>query len=612
MLAKQPLPQGPHLTIVTNAGGPGVLATDAAIVNDCKLTSLSSSMVQELDQILPPAWSHSNPVDILGDADPERYAKVVNLLMSDPKSDGLLVILSPQDMTEPTQVAQRIRELAKIGSKPLFASWMGGLSVSDGAALLSHAQIPVFNYPDDAARTFAAMWKYGRNLQRLYEMPLVNATLRAEEESFVLAVQAKHTRKIILDALHQGRTLLNEYESKQILEDYGIEAVTTLIAKNEEQALEFSKQIGFPLVLKLFSPTITHKSDIGGVKLNLQSPEDVVRAYREILTSVVEHVGIEHFAGVTVQQMIREKGIELILGSTSDPQFGPVILFGMGGQWVEIIKDKALAIPPLNRNLARHLMQKTKIYKALLGARGMKAVNLALLEDILINFSRLVIENPRIKECDINPLLASSEQILALDARIVLHGSDVPDDKLPHIAIRPYPYEYVVKAALRNGTTVVMRPILPEDELLVKDFHRQLSDQTVRNRYFEFMSLDARVAHDRLIRICFNDYNREWAIVVEIQKHQKKELIGIGRLMRIPGTSRAQFKLIIRDDHHHLGLGSLLLKHLISIAKEENIEAVDGYILSENQGMLSICKKLGFSFHQTKHDPIIHVERIVA
>jgi acetyltransferase len=608
VLAKQPRPKGPRLTIITNAGGPGVLATDAAIFNHAELASLPPQTLAALDHVLPSAWSHSNPVDLLGDADAERYAKAVDILMQDPLSDGLLVILSPQDMTDATATAVTIKQLAQNTQKPLLTSWMGGASVREGAEILSYAQLPVFAYPDDAAKTFATMWRYSKNLQTLYEVPALSQSIVEEEKSLIAAGEPRHVKQLLQEVQKEGRTLLTEFESKQVLEDYGIPIVQTLVAHTPEEAASIAKQLGFPVVLKLFSQTITHKTDVGGVKLNLQSAEEVKQAFHDIQNSVTEKVGKEHFEGVTVQHMIKHTGYELILGSTTDPQFGPVVLFGMGGQLVEVFKDRALAIPPLNSNLARQLMQKTKIYEALLGIRGRKPINLSKLEEILIQFSLLIVENRRIKECDVNPLIASEDKIIALDARIVLHDFKISDDQLPRLAIRPYPFNYVRSVRLKNGVPLTLRPIYPEDEHLIVQFHRELSEHSVRQRYFEFMNLDQRVAHERLIRICFNDYDREWAIVAELDQNQQKKIIGIGRLIRIPGIPHAQFKLIIVDAYHHLGLGTQLLKHLLLIAKQEKIEVVDGYILFENKGMLKICEKLGFSLHQEKGSSIIHAE----
>jgi acetyltransferase len=607
VLAKQPRPKGPHLTIVTNAGGPAVLATDAVVFNEAELTSLSSPTIEALNQFLPPAWSHSNPVDLLGDADADRYAKTIELLEKDSKGDGLLVILSPQDMTDATATAEKIKVFGQNQDKPLLASWMGGESVREGADILSYAQIPVFAYPDEAAKTFATMWRYSKNLQALYEVPVFDHSI-IEEEATPFEGHPRHVKQIIHDAIKQGRHLLTEFESKQVLADYHIPVVKTLIAHHSEEAVQLAQQLEFPIVLKLFSQTITHKTDVGGVKLNLKTPEEVAKAFDEIQQSVTEKVGREHFEGVTVQRMIKSSGYELILGSSTDPQFGPVLLFGMGGQLVEVFRDRALAIPPLNFNLARQLMQKTKIYEALLGVRGRKPVNIAKLEEILINFSRLIVENRRIKECDINPLLASEEGIVALDARIVLHESTIPDSQLPQLAIRPYPFNYILSTTLKDGTSVTLRPIRPEDEPLVVQFHHELSEYSVRQRYFEFISLDNRVAHERLVRICFNDYDREWTIVAETTRNQKKQIVGIGRLTRTPGLAQAEYKLIIIDAYHHLGLGTQLMQQLLHIAKQEKIQIVDGYILSENTGMLKICQKLGFTLHQEKDSPIIHAQ----
>ncbi len=608
VLAKQPRPKGPHLTLVTNAGGPGVLATDAVVINKAELAPLSDSIIEELNQVLPSAWSHSNPVDILGDANAERYAQTIEILTKDPQSDGLLVILSPQDMTDPTATAEAIKKLSQNHEKPLLASWMGGESVRKGMEILSEAQIPVFAYPDDAAKAFAQMWRFSQNLQSLYEIPAANRYLMEKEEELLLEGKRNDAKQILQEVLEEGRTILNEYESKKVLENYHIPVVKTLIAEHPEEAVVLAKKLGFPCVLKLSSQTITHKSDVGGVKLNLKTPEEVLQAFLEIQTAVEEKAGKEHFAGVTIQPMISRSGYELILGSSTDPQFGPVLLFGMGGQLVEVIKDRALAIPPLNFNLARQFMQKTNIYEALLGVRGRKPIDMAKLEEILINFSQMIIENPRIKECDINPLLASEEEIVALDARIVLHDPQIPDNQLPLQAIRPYPLNYVVSISLKNGIPVTLRPILPEDATLLQQFHHELSENSVRQRFFEFMSLDQRVAHERLVRICFNDYDREWAIVAEVKTKKEKQIIGIGRLTRITDTPFAQFKMSIIDAFHNMGLGKQLLEHLLHIAKQERISRVDGYILSENTIMLKICAKLGFTLHQDKDPLITHVQ----
>jgi acetyltransferase len=596
VLSRQPLPKGPNLTILTNAGGPAVLATDAAVSNQAMLTSLSKKTLLALDDLLPPAWSHSNPVDILGDASAERYRQSLEILIDDPNTDGILTILSPQDMTDPTATAEQLNISS---SKVILASWMGGEAVHKGIRLLTEAKIPNFDFPDDAARTFAMMWRYSKNLKALYETPVINRLEGANSDRFLTKYNVE---KVIDQAGKQKREILTEFESKQILDYYRIPVVKTLVAKDRKDAVEMAKEIGFPVVIKLFSEKITHKTDVGGVKLNLKNDDEVIAAYDEIEASIKEKVGSDYFQGVTVQKMIKHDGYELILGSSTDPQFGPVLLFGIGGQLVEVLKDRSLAIPPLNRNLARQLMQKTKIYQALLGVRGRKPVDLSKLEDILINFSQMIVENKRIKECDINPLIVSDKEILALDARFVLHPSDMPDDELPQLAIRPYPLEYSLDVKIKNGEQMTLRLIRPEDEPLISNFHKELSENSVRQRYFEFMSLDDRVAHERLIRICFNDYDREWAIVAEI----RGRIIGIGRLYRIPNTGQAQFKMTIIDNYHHLGIGTKILQHLLTIAKKEKIEQVHASILIENEGMIKICKKNNFEILPSSDPLIVH------
>jgi acetyltransferase len=604
VLARQPRPKGPHLSIITNAGGPAVLATDATVLNHAELTSLSHHTLQNLDKFLPEAWSHSNPIDILGDAGPGRYADTINVLAQDKATDGILVILSPQDMTDATATAKEISNVSV--NIPILASWMGGETVAEGREVLAEAKIPNFEYPDDAAKAFAKMWSYSRNLKNLYEIPLVNQSAWNDSNRIDNSIESR-TARLLHQVQSEKRDLLTEYESKRLLDFYQIPVVKTEIAKSIEEAVNFANQMKYPIVLKLFSETITHKSDIGGVKLNLSSAEEVVKAFNEIRTAVFQKAGEEHFQGVTVQKMIRHEGYELILGSTTDPQFGPVILFGMGGQLVEVFKDRALAIPPLTINLARMMMEKTKIYEALLGVRGRKPINMEKLEEVLVNFSRMIVENRRIKECDINPLIVSDEEILALDARVVLHDRHIDNKDLPHLSIRPYPYNYIVKTKLKNELDVILRPIKPEDESALQNFHSELSEKSVYQRFFDFVSLDHRIAHERLIRICFNDYDREWAIVAEIGEQKFKRIIGIGRLTRIPGTNYAQLKMTIIDAYHHLGIGTELMKQLIYIAERENIKAIDAHILEENVGMLHLCNKFGFKIIKEKERSIVHV-----
>jgi acetyltransferase len=523
VLAKQPRPKGPRLVILTNAGGPGVLATDALIAEGGELAELSQETLESLNRLLPVYWSHNNPIDILGDADPQRYAKALELAVKDPNGDGLLVILTPQAMTDPTQTAEQLKAYAQNGQKPILASWMGGADVAAGTAILNQAGIPTFPYPDTAARVFNYMWRYSYNLRGLYETPSlsaggweyesVNTSTSTPLHSHTSTPPHPHTpispfrqaEEIIQTARKAGRTLLTEPESKQLLAAYGIPTVETRVATHETEAVRLADEMGYPVVLKLFSETITHKTDVGGVQLNLTNAEAVVQAYRAIESSVRERQGAKHFLGVTVQPMIQLEGYEIILGSSIDPEFGPVLLFGSGGQWVEVFKDRALALPPLNTVLARRMMEQTRIYTALKGIRGRKSVDLAALEQLLVRFSQLVVEQRWIQEIDINPLLVSPERLIVLDARVILHEPHITEDQLPKLAIRPYPTQYVSSWTLKDGTPILIRPIRPEDEPLMIKFHETLSERTVYFRYFYPMQLSQRIAHERLTHMCFID-----------------------------------------------------------------------------------------------------------
>ena len=431
-LARQPLPQGNRLTVITNAGGPGVLCTDALILGGGVLASVSPETVEQLNTFLPAAWSHSNPIDILGDASPDAYARTLEVAGNDPASDGLLVILTPQSVTKPTETAEQLKKFGKIAGKPVYASWMGGEIVAKGQEILTAAGVPVFAEPDMAAKVFTMLYGYKKNLEAL---SVPGEESQSEEDR----AKSRETAAAIIDAVRaSGRTILTEYESKKLLTAYGINTVQTEIARTEEDAIKLAEGMKFPVVAKLLSETITHKTDVGGVKLNLQSPEDVRNAFVEIKTSVSNNPkwGPEHFQGVTIQQMVKQDGYEIILGSSLDPQFGPVLLFGMGGQLVEVFKDKALGLPPLNTTHARMMLEQTKIFKALKGVRGRKSVDMKVLENLMVQFSRIVAEQPWIKEMDINPLLASEEQIIALDARVILHDLNTPEEKLSKPAIR--------------------------------------------------------------------------------------------------------------------------------------------------------------------------------
>ncbi len=608
VLSKQPRPQGPRLMIVTNAGGPGVLVTDALITSGGELAEISEEMMADLDAFLPEHWSRNNPIDILGDADAKRYVKTLERVAHDPHNDGMLVILTPQAMTEPTQTAQDLKKLyskppGERPNKPILASWMGGADVAAGEMILNQANIPTFPFPDTAARVFNYMWRYNRRLESLYEtphMPLETAEIISQHDEV----------STLFDKVRQtGRTILTEYESKRVLAAYGIPTVETRLATSAEEAVAVAEEIGYPVVLKLNSETITHKTDVGGVRLDLLYADEVRQAFIDMEKAVSSKFSADDFLGVTVQPMLNLKdGYELIIGSSPDPQFGPVLLFGTGGTLVEVFKDRALGLPPLTTTLARRMMERTKIHTALKGVRGRDPVDLAGLEELMVRFSQLVVEQRWVKEIDINPLFASSEDLIALDARVVLYEPEVTEADLPKLAIRPYPSQYIDQYTSNDGQEYTIRPIRPEDEPKLVAFHESLSEESVYLRYFRAFNLSQRVEHERLTRICFVDYDRTMALVAERPNPDTDvmEIIGVGRLSKEVGVPEGEFALLIRDDYQGQGLGTALLTRLLDIGRDEGLQTVNAYMLDENMGMRRICKNLGFTFH--RDDNLIKAE----
>jgi acetyltransferase len=513
----------------------------------------------------------------------------------DAENDGVMVILTPQAMTDPTETARRVAPFAKLKDRPILASWMGGAAMEEGRSILNQAGLPCFPFPDTAARLFNYMWRYSSNLKSLYETPSLpeGAAPPDRPKAEVLLAQARQA----------GRDLLSEYESKSLLWAYGIPTVDTRLAQSAEEAAQMAEALGYPVVLKLHSFTVTHKTDVGGVKLNLTQAKDVRQAFSDIQESVTRLKGEGHFQGVTVQKQVKWEGYELILGSSLDPQVGPVLLFGSGGQLVEIYKDHALGLPPLNTTLARRLMERTRIYEALKGIRGRAPVDLSALEQLLVRFSWLIAEQPFIKEMDINPLLASPEGLVALDARVLLHPKDTPDSELSHTAIRPYPAQYTASLTLKDGTTAALRPIRPEDEPAMVRFHETLSAQSVYLRYFQEMKLDTRTTHERLTRTCFVDYDREMVLVAL----REDKILGVVRFSRTRKRDEAEFSMILSDAFQNQGLGSQMLKGLLTVARSEKLKRVTGTVLPENVRMQALCTKLGFSLDRRESEGLVVV-----
>lgn len=587
---------------MTNAGGPGVISTDALINSGGQLAWLSDETMQQLNQLLPPHWSKSNPIDLLGDATPDTYARAVTIAAQNQYSDGILIVLTPQSMTNPTETAKRIAEVSKKfrGSKPILASWMGGTGVMEGRAILDEAGIPTYDYPDSAAEMFSYMFQYSVNVGQLYQCPRWCTDLHSESQM---------VDTILARAQSAGRMLLTEFESKQILSAYGIPTVKSILARSAEEAVGAANEIGYPVVVKINSESIAHKTDVGGVKLNLISYQQVREAFHSIQTAVESKFESDAFLGVTVQPMIDARNAyELIVGASPDDQFGPVMLFGSGGTLVEVYHDRSLALPPLNSNLAHLMMKNTKIYKALKGVRGNKPVDIRALEKLIVNFSHLVMEKWNyISEVEINPLLASGDTLIALDARIILHSPMEAGcaSKTVRPAIRPYPSQYEQRFVSKKGRAVLIRAIMPEDEPLVVDFHKRISEESVYTRYLSDIKYEDRVAHNRLIRVCHVDYDRDLALIALDKCSSNGKLVAAARLTKEHGRNIAEFSMLVADDYQGEGLGCKLLRELIEHAKADGIDAIEAVVLQSNRAMIHVAEKAGFECIYDKEDGVV-------
>jgi acetyltransferase len=594
VLAKIPrFPQGKRLTIISNGAAPALLAAAALLAEDGQLATLTSATIEKLAPLFPADIPPNNPIDLRRTTNPSHYARALEIALADTNTDAVLIIFSPRFGTNPQEIAHIILPITQNAKKPILASWMGGKSIADGEALLNQQGIPTYRYPDSAARVFNLLWKYQDNLHSLYQTPILpNSRENSPDRALV--------KQIITNAA--ARTILSEQESLQILQAYGIPVIPTKIATSAIEAVNIAESIGYPVVIKLHSQTIIHKSAVGGVQILINSPAAVRQAYQAIEANVTAKVGRKHFLGVSIQPYLEiNQGYELIIGSNHDHQFGTVIICGTGGRLVDILQDYATALPPLNTNLAQRLLEKTKIYQAFRGINGMKAINLADLEQIIVKFSQLVSEQPRLKTIDINPFFVSSEQLIALSAAIVLHPLDTSPAQLSHPAIRPYPEQYISSWTTKKGLNVIIRPIRAEDEPLVRQFHHNLSEETIYYRYFHLVNLDRQTAYDRLTRICFIDYDRVMALVVEINNLEtgKREIIGLGRLNKLHGVNGAEFDLLVSDNHQGNGIGTELLQRLVNIGKKEGLNYIEAEILSDNRAMQIVAAKVGFSLHKT-------------
>ena len=583
-LAMQPRAKGRRLAVITNAGGPGVVATDALIYSGGKLAKLEKATINKLDKFLPAHWSHGNPVDILGDAKEDRYKKALGILMQDKNIDGILIILTPQSMTNPTAVAKTLVAVKNPQNKTVLASWMGGYSVAEGRKILEKGNIPIYRQPEDAIRAFMYIYSYAKNLSILYETPATTP--------HAFSPNTEKNKNIIKQAILEDREALNEIEAKEVLKSYEIPIAEYSIVNSAKQAGEDANKIGFPVVMKILSSDILHKTELGGVKLSINSREEAQNAYRDIMTAVRRHEPQAKIDGILIEAMIKKR-YELLIGSKKDPIFGPAIVFGMGGVAVEIFKDTKIGLPPLNMSLSLRMIKDTKIYKLLKGYRNMPGVDIAAIQFLLYKFAYLVSDFPEIAEIDINPFAIDEHGGIVLDAKIVLDKNVVNKNIRPHshLVISPYPKKYITTFKLKKGKSVVLRPIKPEDEPMEAKMFTTFSKETQKHRFFGPIK---NITHELLIRYTQIDYDREIAIIAELSEKAKKRMIGVVRLISDLENTTAEFAIVVGDPWQAQGLGNKFTDYILEIARERGIKKVWAKFLPDNKAMLSIFNKRGF------------------
>lgn len=586
VLDSKRLPSGPRLAIVTNAGGPGVLASDKVTDLGGELAKLSEASMKTLDEHLPPFWSHGNPVDVLGDADVPRYELAISTCLADPNVDGILAICTPQGVTPAGDLATAVVKLAKDRQKPILTVWMGEKGVAEARRKFAENSIPTYATPEEAVKTYLYMYRYRRNLDLLYETP--------NELPVDLMPPNSHLKLMVRKAIADGKLLLAQAEADKFLDAYNIPRLGGGFAKTEEEALMVARRVGYPVVLKVASQQVVHKSDVGGVVTNITSSEMLAHEFAKLIDRVKILKPEAKIDGVYVQQMVKGVDYELILGSKKDRDFGAVLLFGSGGIGVELFRDFAIGLPPVNQVLARRMMEETTIYKALSkGLRNRAPANMKALEEVIVRFSGMITDFPEIAEIDINPLSVGEGKVFAVDVRILLDPHPVDRTvPYPHMVIMPYPTKYVVPWKLEDGTDVLLRPIRPEDEAIESEFINGLSEETNRYRFFNIVR---NLAHSDLVRFCNIDYDREIAIVAEITEGGRRREIGVGRLIAEPDRRRGEFAVVIADQYQAKGLGRKLVDMLINIAEERRYESIFGVVLRDNAPMLALCREMGFS-----------------
>lgn len=586
-------PTGDRLAILTNAGGPGVVATDALLARKGCLAQLSEETQAKLNSFLPADWSHGNPIDILGDASAERYAQACEAVLADKGVDAVLAVLSPQAMTCPTDVARALIAVAGKSTKPVLASWMGGPSVREGASMLENAHIPTYRSPDDGVQAFMHLVAYARNLDVLYDTP--------RDIPIEFGQNGKDRYKPIAKGAGEDG-MLTESDAKRVLATYGFEVADAIPARCAAEAIAAAEKVGFPVVLKLHSPDISHKQDVGGVKLNIKDAAGVREAYGDIVSRAIKARPDAKIDGVTVQPMIdTSAGIEMIIGAKRDPVFGMVMLVGAGGTMAELLADRTVELPPLDERLARRMLENLRIWPLLKGYRDSPPVNIDALVQSIVRLSYLLADHPEISELDINPILATPSKVIALDARIRIQPPETVGEPgtYQHLAIRPYPAGMEFRANLKDGSDVLLRPIRPEDEPM---WHDMLASCSRESMHFRFGGAVDPWSHRLGSRFCFIDYDREMGIVAEVGAGEERKLAGVGRVVGSSDLDTAEFAILVADPWQAKGLGRFLTERTVEVARKMGVKTLMAEMDSENTRVVQLLRSVGFRFHAPKSD----------
>ena len=582
-LAAHVRPSGNRLAVITNGGGPGVMAADRAAELDLELATLGTATAEKLGAALPAHWSHGNPIDLIGDAGPDRYRAAVAACLEDPQVDGVLAMLTPQAMTEPEASAQAVIEASSGAHKPVIACWMGEASVATSHVKLRNAGVPVFSGPEQAVEAFHYLASFYQNQKALLEAPGPMPDLDPSD--------LPRARALVRAALDEGRTVLTPTESKAFLAAFSIPNATSHVAVDEEQAATVADALGYPVVMKIESPDITHKSDVGGVRLGLANAQAVRDAFIGMMSNVRNRAPKARIRGVSLERMMMSAhSRELMVGIAHDPVFGPAITFGAGGIAVEVLHDRAVALPPLNAPLVEDMVRGTRIGRMLGEFRNLPAVDRGALREVLLRVSEIACEIPELEELDINPVVADERGAIALDARVVLHASPTPRERYAHLAIHPYPTD-LVSTLVVDGVELVLRPIRPEDAQLELEFVEALSPQSRRMR---FQSGLRTLTPAMLARFTQIDYDREMALVAVENDAGRTREVGVARYIRLPDGESCEYAIAIADEWQGRGLGYAMMKRLIEVARERGIHHMLGWVLSRNSSMLKMCGELGF------------------